>query len=406
MIPTVLHWHYRRRTVVTADSAATSTNHAVESAAAQRFLRGMVQWAIRRPLVVLPVAVLLTVGGFLVDGDIGVKTNQEQFLSSDIPAVRGLLKLQEASGGSTNLNLIVEADNVARPEVVRWVDGIRPRLVEAFPDLVIQVSSYADAVRRVHDDKIPDTETKIRNGLSHLPEASRKSLINDAYTAANVPLVLTEVPPDEVNDVVKAISEQLEDAPAGTTVTVSGFPLIIAEIFDALTTGRLRITLLSILIIFGGLLLLYRLNPLKAGFATLPMVLIVGWASGLMWVAGIDFSPLTATIGALVVGIGAEFAILVLARYYEEMSKGSSSEEAMVEAVTTIGRAVVASGVTAMAGFGALLSATDFPILQDFGIVTAINIGFSIIAALLVMPTMVVLVHGRWLRMQSARAKG
>ncbi|MBF8267332.1 MAG: hypothetical protein HW388_840 [Dehalococcoidia bacterium] len=388
VVPTVLFWHYRRRVALTVGGTKDPASPEGESDGIQRLLQGMGHWVVRHPLIVLPLAVLLTVGGFLVDGEIGVKTSQEQFLSPNIPAVRGLLTLQRAGGGMTSFNLIVEADNVARPDIVRWVDGLKPRLLDAFPGVVVQVSSYADAVRRTYGETLPT------------------SVVNDTYSAANVSLMLTGVEIGEMDDLAKALEDAVADPPAGATVTVSGFPLVMAEVFDALTSGRLRITILSIAIIFGGLLLLYRLNPLKALFATAPMVLIVGWASGLMWAAGIDFSPLTATIGALVVGIGAEFGILVLARYYEALERGISSEDAMVEAVMSIGRAIIASGVTAMAGFGALLAATDFPILQDFGLVTAINIGFSIIAALVVMPAMVVLIHGRWLRWRSAGVAG
>jgi len=402
VVPIVLHWHYQRRVGRPAGGATAHADSAMEYSRSQRLLGSIGRWVVRHPLIVLPVALLLTIGGFLVDGEIGVKANQEEFLSPDIPAVRGLLKLQSATGGLFNFNLIIEADNVARPDVVQWVDGLRPRLLDAFPGVVTQVTSYTDALRRANGETLPSSEEEIRNVLSHLPEANRKALVNDSFTVANVPLVLTGVMIDELGPLAKALEQQVTDAPPGTTVTVSGFPLVIASIFDALTSGRLRVTLLSILLIFGGLFLLYRFNLLKALFVTVPVALVVGWASGLMWAAGIDFSPLTVTIGVLIVGIGAEFSILVLARYYEELERGASSEEAMVEAVMRIGRAVVASGVTAMAGFGALLAATDFPILQDFGLVTAINIGFSIIAALVVMPTLVVLVHGWWLRRQKA----
>jgi len=87
-----------------------------------------------------------------------------------------------------------------------------------------------------------------------------------------------------------------------------------------------------------------------------------------MFLLGIKYTPLTATLGALILGIGTEFTIPLMMRYYEERGKGKSPTEAMTTAITRIGRAIIASGFTVIGGFAALLIARDFPILDDFGL--------------------------------------
>jgi predicted RND superfamily exporter protein len=51
--------------------------------------------------------------------------------------------------------------------------------------------------------------------------------------------------------------------------------------------------------------------------------------------------------------------------------------------------AVLASGITAIAGF-AVLIATDIRMLRDFGIVTVIDLGVALLGVLLVLPAALV----------------
>ena len=114
-----------------------------------------------------------------------------------------------------------------------------------------------------------------------------------------------------------------------------------------------------------------------------------------MFAAGIEYTPLTATLGTLIMGIGVEFTILLMMRYYEERGKGEGPVEAMTTAMTKIGRAIIASGLTVIGGFAALLIARDFLILRDFGLVTVVDVFFALVSTLFVLPALIVL-FDRW----------
>ena len=62
----------------------------------------------------------------------------------------------------------------------------------------------------------------------------------------------------------------------------------------------------------------------------------------------------------------------------------------MTTAMTRIGRAIIASGLTVIGGFAALLIAKDFIILRDFGIVTLVDVFFALVSTLFVLPTLIV----------------
>jgi predicted RND superfamily exporter protein len=63
--------------------------------------------------------------------------------------------------------------------------------------------------------------------------------------------------------------------------------------------------------------------------------------------------------------------------------------EALRRAYARTGMAVMASGITAIAGFAALI-ATDIRMLRDFGLVTVLDLGVALIGVLLVLPAALV----------------
>jgi predicted RND superfamily exporter protein len=157
-----------------------------------------------------------------------------------------------------------------------------------------------------------------------------------------------------------------------------------AYIFQSLTEGRLQIALAGFLAVFAGLLLVHR-SWRRAVVPVAPIVLVTCWSSGAMWLLGIELNPLTAVMSALIVGIGTEFSVLLLERYWEELGRGEDRKQAMNRAVSRIGRAIAASGLTVVAGFAALL-ASSFPALREFGAVTVIDVLLALVATIVVVP--------------------
>jgi hypothetical protein len=111
----------------------------------------------------------------------------------------------------------------------------------------------------------------------------------------------------------------------------------------------------------------------------------VGWNAVMMYILGIDYTPLTATLGSMTIGVTAEYTILVMERYAEEKERTHDSLAAIQESVQKIGTAITVSGLATFFGFSALCLAT-FPIISNFGITTLIAVAFSLISAIFVMP--------------------
>ena len=114
----------------------------------------------------------------------------------------------------------------------------------------------------------------------------------------------------------------------------------------------------------------------------------------MLWALGVPLNPLSATLGALVLAISTEFAVLLSARFEGERSAGREPAEALRQTYRSTGAAVLASGATAIAGF-AVLALSDVRMLRDFGLVTVVDLTVSLLGVLAVLPAVLVLAERR-----------
>jgi uncharacterized protein len=93
---------------------------------------------------------------------------------------------------------------------------------------------------------------------------------------------------------------------------------------------------------------------------------------GAMGAIGLDFTLLNVMATILVIGLGVDYGIFMVCRLTEGYDHATD-------------RAVLVSGLTTIAGFGALILARH-PALHSIGVTVLLGIGAAIPAALLVIP--------------------
>jgi putative drug exporter of the RND superfamily len=96
----------------------------------------------------------------------------------------------------------------------------------------------------------------------------------------------------------------------------------------------------------------------------------------------------------LVIGASTDYALLLIARYREELRRHADRHEAMAVALRRAGPAIIASGLTVVAGMLCLLVAESNDI-SGLGPVAAIGIAVGLIAMITLLPALLVVV-GRW----------
>jgi hypothetical protein len=173
---------------------------------------------------------------------------------------------------------------------------------------------------------------------------------------------------------------------------VVGLTALAADANSELAGNRYLLTLVGLLAVAAALLAILR-SLRRALVPLVPIVLATGWAALVLELAGLPLNPMSATLGALVIAIATEFSVLLSARFHEERAAGSSIAEALRRTYSRTGAAVLASGVTSIAGFGALV-ATDIRMLRDFGLVAVLDLTVAVAGVMLILPAALIVAEG------------
>ena len=121
-----------------------------------------------------------------------------------------------------------------------------------------------------------------------------------------------------------------------------------------------------------------------------PIALASGWSALVLFAVRVPLNPMSITLGALVIAISTEFSVLLAERYRQERGGGHAPREALERTYRSTGAAVLASGLTAIAGFAVLLL-SDIRMLSDFGFVTVVDLAVSLVGVMLALPAVLVL---------------
>ncbi len=186
---------------------------------------------------------------------------------------------------------------------------------------------------------------------------------------------------------------------AGIEATPTNENIISFGVVDALQDSQISSIAISLLAAMALLVVNFWFavrRPFLGVITIFPVVLVVLWVFGLMALTGISFNPVTAMIAAIAIGIGVPYTIHITHRYEEDRERFASENAAMRSTMTHTGGALAGSAFTTVAGFGILVTSSLKP-FQQLGLVTAYAIGGALIAAVLVLPSLLIL-WDRWHR--------
>jgi len=139
------------------------------------------------------------------------------------------------------------------------------------------------------------------------------------------------------------------------------------------------------------LVLLIAFKSFRYAFVTiLPIGLVVSWLYGIMYIGGYSLNLVTATIGAISIGVGIDFSIHITQRFREEIRK-NNTETALSKTLNGTGIALLGSAISSIAGF-IIMGFAPMPMFASFGKLTAIMIFLALISSVFVLPSLLVMV--------------
>jgi len=183
------------------------------------------------------------------------------------------------------------------------------------------------------------------------------------------------------------------------TTHVTGFGGIFADLFSAFGSIDTTLLLTTLIVVSIILILVYRspflwILPLFTAVTALSLAgTIVYFAAKANW---LDLNGQSQGIlSVLVLGAATDYALLLIARYREELHHHESRYDSMKIALKGVFEPILASGSTVIAGLLVLLL-SDLSSNRGLGPVGAIGIASAMITVLTFLPALLV-VFGRWI---------
>ncbi|MDD3867021.1 MAG: hydrophobe/amphiphile efflux-3 (HAE3) family transporter [Eubacteriales bacterium] len=346
--------------------------------------------------------VFLAVAGFgvYVDSKISVETNIETFMPQDLPALDDIRDVRGVIESTDQIVVYFEDENVLTEQNYRYMRDKADELLAENADQISDVKSISQLVSSGANSEALDIDEQLEF-ISDLPDSQRGMFISSDDRKAIIILQIRPLTTQALEALIMDVNDVFSDA--DMTVSLTGKSMLDVEMVGGLTEGRVRMTLIGIVLVLAALLLLYR-HPIKALLPIIPVMMIIGISSAIMYALDVDWTPITATLGALVLGMGTEMTIMMMERYLEDRQNGKSKIDAIQQSVAKIGKAILASGLTTIGGFSVLLF-SSFAILQDFGLMTMVNISLALISTFVVLPPLLYIFDGLLVKNQTQQQK-
>jgi len=402
----------------------------------------IVHFLARWRVVTIPVVGVLAVAGVWAAFQVSSEFQLKDFLPEDSNVIISLDLLDEHFGQSTGgSGFIFVEGNLTEPATVeameQALDGVVSSGAELSVDFngdVITGENAATIVRTVmissvarsavtgatgveltdsDGDGLPDSAAQIAAVYAH---AYNNGVLNDdgqtVFGVENVQrsvfydddgrqatTLSVGIPSFTDGVIISEAQAELDTAAAGLEAAIGDQTEIISVSGDVITQkGGLdafvdaMIVSIPIAVVLATLIAALIMRSLKYALtAIVPILLVVAWVYGFMYLVDMKINPVTATIAAIAIGIGIDFATHFTVRFREEFVGEPSRFPALRRAGEGTGGALAISAATSILGFFAL-SLAPTPIFATFGLLTAVMIAIAFAVSIIVLPSLLLLV--------------
>ena len=352
----------------------------------------------RRPYLVL-ICVFL-VSGFMTYGVTKISTTTEfrEFLPEDSPAVKTTVEF-ESKFGSTTERILLKAENVVTANIIRDIIELENALRNEpeLRDYIVDVKSYVDYLGITENILLlPEpqlrvylysmlTQPQVVSAVRRLISEDRKATIINVSTASGLPTDERTKKIDTFIELVIGFSENNENL----TLGVTGNDILHKEIFGLMNRdNQILIPAAAILVVVILFLVFRRLSDISISALTVALGAL--WALGAMAWFDLKFTMIHVALIPLILGLGIDYSIHMLNRYYEGLDKGMRARRAISTSIRTTGAAITLAAVTTIIGFSSFMI-SDFPAISTLGAFASLGIAFTFLLAMTFLPAMLLL---------------
>jgi uncharacterized protein len=288
---------------------------------------------------------------------------------------RFTIAANEAPQGEVQAKLRLVAEDLGR--LILKIRQADPQVSE--PTLtLLQNQVYRDFVRSFQ--RLQSNLSPRPIGLEDVPKEFRSKFVSD-----NGRFLLQIHPAIDIWD--RAGSRRFITELRSVDPDVTGTPVITYEALHLMERAYQQGTVYAILLVTLATWLTLR-RVRETALALLPLGLGLMWAAGLMYFFGLKFNMGNVFGLPLVLGAAAEYGLIIVMRFMEGRDHGGP----LIARSTMTG--VLVSGLTTITGFGTMMVA-DHRGIFGLGLLLTLGTATSLIAALLVLPVLLLAIARR-----------
>jgi RND superfamily putative drug exporter len=361
-----------RRAVVTDTSAPTGSYAALGTFVA------------RRPFVVIAVWIALAAVVSLAIPPLAVVIGQKQaaIMPDDAPVMVTTRQMVEAfhDKGTDNVVLVVLTDD----------KGLTPADEDTYRTLVDKLHQDSKDVVSLQDFLNSPEVRQVLSSADHQAWYLPISLSGHAGSAEGAVAFA---------NAAKLIKQTVAGSTlvahlAGPAATAADLTAISERDLHGIETGTAVMVLLILLVV-------YR-NPLTMMLPLITIGISLATAQGILAglaELGLGVSSQTMVfMSGVMFGAGTDYAVFLISRYHDYVRLGLDSDDAVRRALASIGKVIAASAATVAVTFLAMVF-TKLPVFSTVGPALSIAVAVAFVAAVTVLPAMMVLVGRRgWIK--------
>jgi len=223
-------------------------------------------------------------------------------------------------------------------------------------------------------------------------DESPRSTDADRYVSANRESARVEIAVDPDADtptVVEDAQYVADRTPLSAVAT--GDQVVQQQVIDATLDSAIRGLVVAFALTTVVLVGSYRLLEGRTVYGLLnlvPVLVTVGLLLASMRLLGIPLTPINAPILSISIGLGVDYTVHFVHRFVDEHER-QETLAALSATVTGAGGALTGSMITTVSGIG-VLAISLIPLIQEFGILIALGIGYAYLSSLVVTPSVIV----------------
>ena len=371
---------------------------------------------VRKPSVILVAAGVVTLVFGALTTQLGTEFNSTDFLPDGTESKDDVLFLTESLGGNTEPVTVLVESEIANDRTLRNLldfasaiedpsqkpsavsSGITQSLGTYYQSLPAEVRDrIAQDLRLGFSSPLQIESSAIEQALgtmrTHDP-ATFDSIVAYGADGSEDRTILQFNALTGDADATRALFADVDGLWFGNDedITPIANEITALEVTDSLTASQatsIVLTIVAALVVLTLFFWVTEFRPMLAVLSVLPILLVLVWVLGTMVLLGYSYNVITALITALSIGIGVDYTIHVTHRFVEEIEHGKKIAEAINVTMRTTGGALIGSALTTALGFTVLVFSPIAPMGQ-FGLLTAITVTYSLIAAVVVLPPMLV----------------